>query len=44
VLERSEWTLNCDEEPIELPTETTLTETSDSAIDITADSPSRYRH
>ncbi|MBT4907900.1 MAG: hypothetical protein HOI57_12420 [Rhodospirillaceae bacterium] len=44
VLERSEWALDWDEEPIEPPTETTLTETSDSAIDITADSPSRYRH
>ncbi len=50
VLGRSEWALDWDEEPIEPQTAAASDATpgeaglSTSAIDITADSPSRYRH
>ncbi len=44
VLGRSEWALDWNEETAEPQTESMSTEASASAIDITADSPSRYRH
>jgi hypothetical protein len=46
VLGRSEWALDWNEELIEPQTDATSGEAgaSASAIDITADSPSRYRH
>jgi len=44
VLGRSEWALDWDEELIEPPVKSAPTEASASTIDITADSPSRYRH
>jgi hypothetical protein len=46
VLGRSEWALDWNEELIEPQTDATSSEAgaSASAIDITADSPSRYRH
>lgn len=44
VLERCEWGLDWDAETGEQPADSAAAGVSDDAIDITADSPSRYRH